>query len=130
MKYGTDVTDQKLRATDFECQLHAINKAQAVIEFNLDGTIHSANPNFLRVMGYSLAEIRGQHHRLFTEPAFAESPAYQAFWAKLGRGEYDESQYRRLAKGGREVWLQATYNPIPDANGRPVKIVKYATDTD
>jgi methyl-accepting chemotaxis protein len=128
VKYCTDVTDQKLRATDFECQLHAINKAQAVIEFNLDGTIHSANPNFLRVMGYSLAEIRGQHHRLFTEPAFAESPAYQAFWAKLGRGEYDEGQYRRLAKGGREVWLQATYTPILDANGRPVKIVKYATD--
>ncbi len=128
VKYCTDVTEQKERSADSEGQLNAINKSQAVIEFNLDGTIRVANENFLKVMGYTIEEIRGKHHRMFADPAFAQSAEYREFWAKLGSGRYDAGQYRRIAKGGREVWLQASYNPIFDAGGAPVKIVKYATD--
>ena len=113
---------------DLRGQIAAINKSQAVIEFSLDGKILTANENFLRVMGYTLDEIRGQHHSMFVDPAFRQSTDYRLFWDKLGRGEYDAGQYRRFAKGGREVWVQASYNPIMDRRGRPVKIVKYATD--
>ena len=109
-------------------ELAAIGKSQAVIEFDLDGTIRTANDNFLKALGYSLKEIQGQHHRMFCEPAFAQSPAYQEFWAKLGRGEYQAAEYKRLAKGGKEVWIQASYNPILDESGKPYKVVKYATD--
>ncbi|HTP38308.1 MAG TPA: methyl-accepting chemotaxis protein [Steroidobacteraceae bacterium] len=128
VKFATDITAAKLQAADFEGQLAAVNKAQAVIEFKLDGTILSANENFCRTMGYSAEELRGRHHSLFVDPAYAQSAEYQAFWAKLGRGEYDAGQYRRLGKGGREVWIQASYNPIMDMNGKPFKVVKYATD--
>ncbi|MDR3416774.1 MAG: PAS domain S-box protein, partial [Nevskia sp.] len=105
-----------------------IDKAMAVIEFTLDGKVLSANDNFLKTMGYSLDEIRGQHHAMFVEPAYRASAEYRGFWDKLGRGEHDAGQYKRVAKDGREVWLQASYNPILDAGGRPFKIVKYATD--
>ncbi len=108
--------------------LAAIDKSQAVIEFTLDGTILNANANFCSTMGYSLEEIRGKHHSMFADPAYAQSAEYRAFWAKLGRGEYDAGQYKRLGKGGREVWIQATYNPILDAQGKPYKVVKFATD--
>ncbi|NBW13807.1 MAG: methyl-accepting chemotaxis protein [Caulobacteraceae bacterium] len=128
VKFATDITAQKVQAADYEGQLDAISKAQAVISFTLDGKILDANENFLAVLGYSLDEIRGQHHSMFAEPAYRQSPEYQAFWAKLGRGEYDSGQYKRVAKGGREVWIQASYNPILDLNGRPYKVVKYATD--
>ena len=128
IKYATDITEGKLRAADFEGQLAAIGKAQGVIEFTLDGKVISANPNFLAVVGYTLEEIRGQHHSLFVDAAHRASPEYRLFWDKLGRGEYDAGQYRRIAKGGREVWLEASYNPIMDMNGRPFKVVKYATD--
>ena len=128
VKYCTDITAQKLQFADFEGQINAIGKAQAVIELALDGTILQANENFLRVVGYSLEEIRGRHHRMFVEPDTAGSREYREFWEKLGRGDYDAGQYRRVAKGGREVWLQATYNPIFDASGRPMKVVKYASD--
>jgi len=109
-------------------QLAAIDKAQAVITFELDGTIRSANDNFLRTMGYSLNEIRGKHHSMFVEPEHRASNEYRAFWAKLGRGEFDAGQYQRIANGGRKVWLQASYNPILDASGKPLHVVKYATD--
>jgi methyl-accepting chemotaxis protein len=128
VKYATDVTAQKLRNADFEGQLAAIGKAQAVIEFSLDGKVLNANENFLKVLGYSLDEIRGQHHSLFVEPAFRQSAEYRLFWEKLGRGEYDAGQYKRIGKGGKEVWIQASYNPIMDANDKPFKVVKYATD--
>ena len=128
VKYATDITAMRDRRANAEGQLAAIDKAQAVIEFDLDGTIRTANDNFLRAMGYTLAEIRGQHHRMFVEPAVRESADYQAFWAKLARGEYDAAQYKRIAKGGREVWIQASYNPILDATGKPMKVVKFATD--
>jgi methyl-accepting chemotaxis protein len=128
VKYCMDITAQKMQAADFEGQVNAIRKAQAVIEFDLDGTIRTANELFLRTVGYTLEELRGRHHRMFVEHAHAESAEYRAFWEKLGRGEFDGGQYKRVAKGGREVWLQATYNPIFDASGRPIKVVKYASD--
>ena len=128
VKFATDITAQKMQAADFAGQLAAINKSQAVIEFSLDGRILAANENFLATTGYTLEEVRGRHHSMFVEQAYRESAEYRAFWEKLGRGEYDAGQYRRLGKGGREVWIQASYNPIMDMNGRAFKVVKYATD--
>ncbi|HFT6993742.1 TPA: methyl-accepting chemotaxis protein [Stenotrophomonas maltophilia] len=128
VKFATDITAQKLQAADSAGQLAAIGKSQAVIEFSMDGRILSANDNFLATTGYSLDEVRGQHHSLFVEPGHRSSDEYLRFWEKLGRGEYDAGQYRRLGKGGREVWIQASYNPILDLNGKPFKVVKYATD--
>lgn len=119
-----DVTELRKHAG----MLEALSKAQAVIEFNLDGTIQSANGNFLSTTGYRLEEIVGRHHSMFVDPAEVQSGAYRAFWEKLGRGEYDAGQYRRVGKDGREVWLQASYNPILDARGTPLKVVKFATD--
>jgi methyl-accepting chemotaxis protein len=116
------------RIADYEGQLAAINKAQAVIEFTLDGTILYANENFLKATGYTLAEIRGKHHSIFAEPAYRQSRDYQLFWEKLGRGEYDAGQYKRLGKNGKEIWIQASYNPIFDSSGKAFKVVKYATD--
>lgn len=128
VKFATDITAQKLQAADSAGQLAAIGKSQAVIEFSMDGRILSANENFLEVTGYVLDEVRGQHHSLFVEPGHRSSDEYRRFWEKLGRGEYDAGQYRRLGKGDREVWIQASYNPILDLNGKPFKVVKYATD--
>jgi len=128
VKYATDITDQKKRNADVEGQLAAIDKAQAIIEFSLDGTIHNANANFLATLGYSIDEIKGKHHSMFVEPAYRQSAEYRLFWEKLGRGEYDSGRYLRLGKGGKEVWIQASYNPIFDLNGKPFKVVKYATD--
>ena len=128
VKYATDITEQKLANANYEGQLAAISKAQAVIEFGLDGRVLHANNNFLTVLGYTIEEIRGQHHSLFVDPAYRASTDYRLFWEKLGRGEYDAGQYKRIGKGGREVWIQASYNPIIDLNGKPFKVVKYATD--
>ena len=128
VKYCTDITAQKMRAADFEGQIKAIDKSQAVIEFDLQGVICRANDNFLKAVGYTMDEISGQHHRIFVEPGYAATPEYHDFWQKLGRGRFDAGEYKRLAKGGREIWLQATYNPIFDASGRPMKVVKYAID--
>ncbi len=128
VKFATDITAQKMQAADFAGQLAAINKSQAVIEFGLDGRILAANENFLATTGYTLDEVRGRHHSMFVDQGCRESAEYKAFWEKLGRGEYDAGQYRRLGKGGREVWIQASYNPIMDMNGRAFKVVKYATD--
>jgi methyl-accepting chemotaxis protein len=109
-------------------KIAAIDKSQAVIEFNLDGTVRSANDNFLRTMGYGLADIKGQHHGMFVEPAHRSSPEYRAFWEKLGRGEYQADKYKRIGRDGREVWLQASYNPIMGVDGKPYMIVKYASE--
>ncbi len=128
VKFATDITEQKLRNADFEGQIEAISKSQAVIEFELDGTIITANQNFLAAVGYTLDEIKGQHHRMFAEPDFAASPAYAQLWQALGRGEYQAGEYKRLGKGGREIWIQASYNPIFDPSGNPFKVVKFATD--
>jgi methyl-accepting chemotaxis protein len=128
VKFATDITAQKLRSADFEGQLAAISKSQAVIAFTPTGEIITANDNFLSVMGYRLDEIRGRHHEMFVAPDFARSAEYREFWARLGRGEFQAAEYPRLGKGGREVWIQATYNPILDYSGHVLKVVKYATD--
>lgn len=128
IKFATDITAQKSADADRAGQIAAIDTSQGVISFDLDGMILDANPNFLAVVGYGLDEIRGRHHGLFVDAAERESAAYREFWATLKRGTYRAAQYRRLAKGGREVWIQASYNPILDAAGRPYKVVKFATD--
>jgi methyl-accepting chemotaxis protein len=128
IKFATDITAQKLNNADMAGQIAAIGKSQAVIEFLLDGTIVTANQNFLATLGYTLDEIKGQHHRLFVQKSDQNSAAYLAFWASLNRGEYQSGEYKRIGKDGQEVWIQASYNPILDLNGRPVKVVKFATD--
>jgi methyl-accepting chemotaxis protein len=128
VKYAMDVTGTRLRNAEYEGKVAAIDRAQAVVEFDLQGTILDANRNFLDLMGYSRDEVVGQHHRVFVEQEEATTPAYQAFWEKLSRGEFFSGEYKRITKGGAEVWLRATYNPILDLDGRPVKVVKYATD--
>lgn len=129
VKFATDVTAEKLKNADLAGQIAAIDKAQAVIEFNMDGTIVTANANFLGALGYSLAEIKGQHHSMFVDPSERDGAGYREFWAALNRGEYQAAEYKRIGKGGKEVYIQASYNPILDLNGRPFKVVKYATDT-
>jgi methyl-accepting chemotaxis protein len=128
VKFATDITQKKLQNADYQGQIEAIGKSQGVIEFNLDGTVITANANFLAVIGYSLDEVKGRHHRSFVDPGYANSHEYQAFWDKLKRGQYDAGEYKRIGKGGREVWIEASYNPIRDANGKPYKVVKYASD--
>ncbi len=128
VKYATDVTQQKIDYANLLGQVDAISRSQAVIEFELDGTIITANENFLSVMGYNLDEVKGRHHSMFAEPAFAASQEYQDFWEKLRQGKYQAAQYRRLGKGDKEVWIEASYNPIMDLNGKPFKVVKFATD--
>ncbi len=116
------------RAADSAGQLAAIGKNQAVIEFKMDGTVVHANDNFLTVLGYTLGEVVGKHHSLFVEPAFAASQEYREFWAKLNRGEYVAADFKRIGKGGKEVWIQASYNPIAGADGKPYKVMKFATE--
>ena len=128
VKYATDVTQQKLQNSDYQGQIAAINKAQAVIEFHMDGTVLTANENFLKTLGYTLDEIKGKHHSMFVDEEYRRSAEYKEFWTKLNRGEYQAAEYKRIGKGGKEVWIQASYNPILDLNGRPFKVVKYATD--
>jgi methyl-accepting chemotaxis protein len=128
VKFATDVTEQKLRDADYVGQIAAIGKSQAVIEFKMDGTVLTANDNFLKTLGYRLEEIQGQHHSMFVEPSYKQSSEYREFWAALNRGEYQAAEYKRIGKGGKEVWIQASYNPIMDLNGKPFKVVKFATD--
>ena len=128
MKFATDVTATKLQTAEFEGKVRAISRAQAVIEFELDGTVIAANENFLDIFGYSLDEVVGEHHRTFCDPGYAESTEYAQFWQKLGRGEYDAGEFKRINKNGAEIWLQASYNPIFDMEGRPLKVVKFASD--
>jgi methyl-accepting chemotaxis protein len=128
VKHTVDITEQMLKQADALGQIAAISKAQAVIEFDLDGTIRAANDHFIRLMGYRLDELSGKHHSMLVEPAERSSVQYRALWEKLQRGEHEAGQFRRIAKGGREVWIHGSYNPIVDAAGKPFKVVKYATD--
>ena len=128
VKVATDITEQKLKASESEGLLNAITLVQAIIEFTPAGHIVAANDIFLKLMGYTIDDIRGRHHRVCVDPDYARSPEYDEFWAKLNRGEFVATSFKRLAKGGREVWIQASYNPIFDASGRITKIVKFATD--
>ncbi|TWB10049.1 methyl-accepting chemotaxis sensory transducer with Pas/Pac sensor [Rhizobium sp. ERR 1071] len=107
--------------------LSAVSKSQAIIEFDIQGKVLTANENFCRTLGYELKEIVGNHHRMFCDPSYVTTPAYQDFWARLGRGEHDAGTYKRHAKGNREIWIQASYNPV-FRNGKPIKVVKFAVD--
>jgi methyl-accepting chemotaxis protein len=128
IKFAFDITEQKLKSAEAQSLLLAVNRVQAVIEFDLAGRVLAANDNFLAVMGYQADEVIGQHHRMFCEPEDSRSPQYVVFWERLARGEFQAGQFRRLTKAGQDVWLQASYNPIFDADGQPVKVVKFATD--
>ena len=128
VKHATDVTQERLHAADMEGRLKAIDRAQAVVTFGLDGTILDANDNFLAALGYTRDEVIGHHHRMFVEPAERDSAAYRQFWERLRQGEYNAALYKRMHRDGSAVWIQASYNPIFDLNGRPLKVVKYATD--
>ncbi|MDO9232728.1 MAG: PAS domain S-box protein, partial [Methylotenera sp.] len=128
VNYTIDITEQRLKAADHEGKMVAVNKLQAVIEFDTSGKILAANENFLTATGYNENEIVGNHHGMFVEPSYRTSNEFKAFWERLGRGEAEAGQYKRIAKDGRVVWLQASYNPIFDMNGKPFKVVKFATD--
>jgi len=128
IKYAMDVTDKVQQQSESAAKLHAIDRAMAVIEFNPDGTVISANQNFLTRMGYSLAELKGKHHRLFCTAETVNSSAYQDFWRRLNQGEFFHGQFERVDKHGQTVWLEANYNPVYDAGGRLYKVVKFASD--
>ncbi|WDU63402.1 PAS domain-containing methyl-accepting chemotaxis protein [Pseudomonas poae] len=128
VKYAMDVTPRLQAESEANAKLEAIGRAMAVIEFNLDGTIITANANFLQRMGYSLGQIQGKHHRLFCTPELANSSAYSDFWRRLNQGELFSGQFERVDKSGQTVWLEANYNPVYDASGRLCKVVKFASD--
>ena len=128
IKHAIDVTDERRKAADMEGRLAAIDRAQAVISFDLDGIILDANDNFLAALGYRREDVVGRHHKLFVDPNERESEGYREFWLRLRRGEYHAGLFRRIRRGGGSVWIQASYNPIFDMDGRPFKVVKYATD--
>lgn len=128
IKLANDITQQKLKNLDYEGQLAAIGKSNAVIEFNMDGTVITANQNFLKTVGYSLDEVKGKHHRIFVSPEYGRSTEYRNFWETLNRGEFFVGTYTRVNKHGDEVFIQASYNPILDSNGKPFKVVKFALD--
>ena len=128
VKFATVITEQKLANADYAGQIEAIGKSQAVIEFDMNGTVLNANGLFLEAFGYRIEEVVGKHHRMFVDEDYALSGEYRRFWERLNEGEWQAAEYRRLGKKGREVWIQATYNPILDLSGKPRKVVKYATD--
>jgi methyl-accepting chemotaxis protein len=128
IKIATDITAARLKAAEDAGKLEAISRAQAVIEFQPNGEIITANQNFLATLGYRLEEIQGKHHQMFCDPAYARSDDYRQFWAKLGRGDFIAEEFMRIGKGGKIVWIQASYNPIFDLNGKVFKVVKFATD--
>ena len=128
VKFATVITAEKLRNAEFEAKIDAISLVQALIEFTPSGEILTANESFLNLLGYRLDEIKGQHHRLFVEPADATSPEYEAFWDRLRSGSFIKESFKRIGKGGKEVWIHASYNPIFDLNKNVIKVVKFATD--
>lgn len=128
IKFATDITDLKNKFAEFESTVTAIHRSQAVIEFDLTGIILDANDNFLNLLGYSLAEVKGKHHRMFVEENEARGEGYAKFWDKMRRGEFDEGQYLRFGKNGKQAWIQASYNPVFDSLGKPYRVIKFATD--
>lgn len=128
VKIATDVTAQKLQAAEDSGKIHALSRAQAVIEFKPDGEILNANENFLTALGYQMAEIKGRHHSMFCETGYIQSAEYRRFWTKLASGEFVADEFMRIGKGGKKVYIQASYNPIFDMNGKVFKVVKFATD--
>ncbi len=128
VKVATDITAEKLKTVEFEGKIDAISRVQGVIEFTPAGEVITANENFLNVLGYRLDEIKGKHHRMFVEPSYAQSDDYQTFWRRLNGGEFVVAEFKRIGKGGKEVWIQASCNPIFDLNKKVTKVVKFATD--
>ncbi len=128
VKFATDVTEARARETDHAGKIEALDRAQAVIEFDVSGNVLVANQNFLETMGYTLDEVRGRHHRMFCEPDYVTSEAYCEFWGRLARGQFFSDRFHRVGKFGQSVWIQATYSPILDAEGRIFKVVKFATN--
>ncbi|QSZ40631.1 PAS domain S-box protein [Sulfurimonas aquatica] len=128
IKFAQDITSQKLKSSNYESQLNAISKSQAVIEFDLKGIVLDVNENFLKTFSYSRSEVVGKHHSMFCEKSYKNSQEYQIFWQQLNQGKFDTGEYKRLDKNGKTVWIQATYNPILDLQGRPFKVVKFALD--
>lgn len=128
VKFATDITKAKLTNAEHEAMVTAIDRAQGVIEFDLEGHVLRANANFLELMGYTEREIVGKHHRMFCQPEYVKSSDYRTFWSRLARGDYYTDRYLRVSKHGQEIWIQASYNPIFDLNGKPYKVVKFATD--
>lgn len=128
VKVAMDVTETKLRALEDKGRVEAISRVEAVVEFSPDGTILGANDNFLAALGYRLEEIQGRHHSIFVDPTYAQSDDYREFWRRRNRGEFVAQEFKRIGKGGKEVWIQASYNPIFDAENRVIKVVKFATD--
>jgi methyl-accepting chemotaxis protein len=128
VKLALEITEQKIKNADFSGQIAAIQKSQAVIEFDMEGIIITANDNFLETTGYRLDEIQGKHHRIFVDPEYKNSNDYAEFWEKLNKGHHDTGEYKRISKNGKPIWIQASYNPIFDLSGKPYKVVKYATD--
>src|SRR5471030_218779 len=125
-----DASTQVMVSQDLDIQAinTALNRVQALIEFDLDGTILHANDNFLRTLGYTLDEVQGKHHAICCDPEYVKTAEYKEFWTRLGAGEFNRGEFKRLAKDGREVWINASYNPIIDANGKAYKVIKFATD--
>ncbi len=119
---------RRAKLSESQFVIDAIDRSMAIIEFGMDGTILTANPNFTKVVGYDLSEIKGKHHRIFIEDAIAKSPEYEQFWAKLRAGEFISGEFMRLDKNKRRVWLEASYNPVLDQNGKPLKVIKVAAD--
>ncbi len=128
IKYASDITEDKLRNTDYRGQIEAISRSQAVIEFDMNGKILKANDNFLSVMGYKKEEVVGKHHQIFVDPNYSQTNEYNTFWESLRKGEYFSEEFKRLGKNNKEVWIQATYNPILNSDEKPYKVVKFATD--
>jgi methyl-accepting chemotaxis protein len=128
VKFAADVTGTKVRSAEFESKVNAVDRSQAVIEFDPEGIVLHANDNFLRTTGYSLREVVGQHHSMFCTPEYVVSPEYRDFWLNLNKGQFSAGRYHRLGKYQRDIWIQATYNPVFDLNGKPFKVVKYATE--
>ena len=129
VKIAHDTTERKMRDANYESQIEAINRSQASIEFDMDGRVLHANDNFLRLMGYTLDEVRGKHHRMFVDEAEGRSQPYERFWSELREGKFRSAEFRRINKQGENVWIQGNYNPILDLSGKPYKVVKFATDT-
>jgi methyl-accepting chemotaxis protein len=128
VKFATVITETKLKSAEDAGKLDALSRAQATIEFTPDGHILTANENFLKTLGYTLEEIRGKHHSMFCDAQYAGSAEYREFWRNLGAGKFAADEFTRIGKGGRKVFIQASYNPIFDMNGRVFKVVKFASD--
>lgn len=128
IKVAHDVTEQVRESQHHQSLVEALDRSTAVIEFNLDGTVIQANDNFLRAMGYQKHEVEGEHHRMFCSEEYANTAEYREFWKRLNQGEFFSGLYPRVARGGRAIWLEASYNPVLGEDGKPYRVIKFGTD--